>query len=265
MGNVLSKLKNGGLEAYFESDDPLSTAKPLAYTLYNLADGSIAHVSETTESTVTECMAENVECYLHRSEWEAVLDSLAPEARVILLPTTADTLVMADEVDSPPGPNTTLGNVLTFDTLSTGYPFRFLLRAPGSPSFTFDDREGNDYHDAFTFDQARSLSPGDVGNDENDDVEVQFPSWRANSAVLAFAMTVADNARQPGEYTAVDGTGGLSRQFDACVPDSPGTAEGFLGVISTVPLTRVFFNERGDTDNWDDIYIRDFQFGLLEW
>jgi hypothetical protein len=37
---------------------------------------------------------------------------------------------------------------------------------------------------------------------------------------------------------------------------------GFLGVVSTVPITSMLFNENNDGD---DIFVRDFEFGYLEW
>ena len=44
-------------------------------------------------------------------------------------------------------------------------------------------------------------------------------------------------------------------------PDCPETL-GFIGIVSTVPLKELYFNE----DNaGDDIFIRDPQFGILEW
>lgn len=152
--------------------------------------------------------------------------------------------------------------MLTFDSASTGYPFSFLLRAPVSDGFTFDDKEGSSYSDAFGgMDQARSLSVGDVDDYDNDDFEIQFPGYRANTAVFAVGITVGDNTAESGEFTAVDGTGGYTREMAGCVPDSPGT-HGFLGVLSTVPLHRLFFNENSGTD---DIFVRDLVFGVLEW
>lgn len=261
--DALAKLKEGGIRAYFESEDPITSAVPLSYTLYNLADGSIAQVSETTEYTMTECAADAMLCFLNESEWKAAMDSLAPSYRLIELPTTADTLVMADSVDSPPGHNGVLPPLLMFDSVNTGYPFSFFLRAPQAPQFTFYDMEGSPLDNAFPGDQARSLSVGDVNDWENDDFEFQVPEWRPGTALFGFGITVGDNSNESGEFTEAFATGGLSVKWgrDRCVPSSPGTP-GFLGVISTRPLTRVFFNERS---TGDDIFIRDPVFGVLEW
>ena len=261
---VLARLKNGGIRTYFESENPITSAVPLGYTLYNLADGSIAQVSETTEYTMTECPDRNILCFLNESEWKATMDTLAPSHQLIELPTTADTLMMADEVDSLPGENETLDRVLTFDSASTGYPFQFVLTAAASPHFKFDDKEGSDYHNAFPGDQARSLSPGDVDDYDNDDVEITIPVWRPGTAVFAIGMTVGDNTAESGEFTAAEGTGGFAKQMDGCVPNSPGT-NVFLGIVSTVPLTRMFFNERDGSNDYDDMFIRDLKFGVLEW
>lgn len=48
-------ITSGQLSDYFAADAPLTAARPLSYTVRNLADSSIASVSETTEYAINEC------------------------------------------------------------------------------------------------------------------------------------------------------------------------------------------------------------------
>ncbi len=48
-------ITSGRLGEYFAADAPLTSARPLSYTVRNLADNSIAKVSETTDYAITEC------------------------------------------------------------------------------------------------------------------------------------------------------------------------------------------------------------------
>ena len=56
--NAEALIRTGDFSAYFEEDAALTTARPLSYTVRNLADNTIASVSETTEYNVRECAAE---------------------------------------------------------------------------------------------------------------------------------------------------------------------------------------------------------------
>lgn len=48
-------ITSGRLREYFAADAPLTAARPLSYTVRNLADNSIAKVSETTVYAINEC------------------------------------------------------------------------------------------------------------------------------------------------------------------------------------------------------------------
>ena len=52
---ALALIRSNDLGAFFTEDAPLTTARPISYTIRNLADNSIAQVSETTEYNLTEC------------------------------------------------------------------------------------------------------------------------------------------------------------------------------------------------------------------
>ena len=53
--SALALLKSGSLSDFFDSDAPLTSAKPISYTVRNLADNTIAKVSETTNYNIREC------------------------------------------------------------------------------------------------------------------------------------------------------------------------------------------------------------------
>ena len=52
--HALSLIRSNDLSAYFSSDAPLTSARPISYTVRNLADNTIARVSETTEYDLRE-------------------------------------------------------------------------------------------------------------------------------------------------------------------------------------------------------------------
>jgi len=52
---TIAMIRSGDWSAYFTASAPLSTAEPLSYTFYNLADNSIASVSEATSYSVRTC------------------------------------------------------------------------------------------------------------------------------------------------------------------------------------------------------------------
>lgn len=53
--NTLDLISSGNLKAYFTTDAPLTSAKPLSYQLNFLGDNSVAKVSETTTYSMREC------------------------------------------------------------------------------------------------------------------------------------------------------------------------------------------------------------------
>jgi len=54
---VENLIRTGRLGDYFSADAPLTSARPLSYTVRNLSDNSIALVSETTTYNIRECQA----------------------------------------------------------------------------------------------------------------------------------------------------------------------------------------------------------------
>ena len=54
--SALALIRNNDLDAYFAQDAPLTTARPISYTVRNLADNVIASVSETTNYNLQACI-----------------------------------------------------------------------------------------------------------------------------------------------------------------------------------------------------------------
>ena len=261
---ALTGLKDGTLAAYFATDDALALAEPMAHTLYGLADGSVATVSETTTYDLAECSGVYATAYTNSTEWEnAVIDLVGDGHTIELLTHSANicSYTLEFENSSPPFPeNKGLGPTLTFDSFLTGYAFTFRLKALLG-NLVYDDYEGGPYRPAFGAYQERSLSIGEVDDQENDDFEIAVTSWNTNAAVFAIGITVGNNVPEYNEGATVDGVDGFHVVLPNSVPSCSGKA-GFLGVVASVPLTRLFFNENG-TGN--DIFVRDFRFGVLEW
>lgn len=59
-GAALSLIRNNDLGSYFAEDAPLTSARPISYTVRNLGDNSIASVSETTNYNLQQCIPESV-------------------------------------------------------------------------------------------------------------------------------------------------------------------------------------------------------------
>src|SRR5258705_136719 len=53
--NILDLITQGNLEAYFSTDAPLTTARPISYQLNYLGDNKLARVSETTTYDLDAC------------------------------------------------------------------------------------------------------------------------------------------------------------------------------------------------------------------
>lgn len=54
--HALSLIRENNLAAFFTNDAPLTSARPISYTVRNLKDNVIARVSETTEYNLKECV-----------------------------------------------------------------------------------------------------------------------------------------------------------------------------------------------------------------
>jgi hypothetical protein len=178
-----------------------------------------------------------------------------------LFETEAAHILFATEVDTLPSTNSFgLGRetgTLTFDRVATGLEWSFSVTAdetvdfPGSEAggFTYNDQEGGDIF------RTGALSPGDVGNFDNDDVTFRFLDGKP---IYGFGFDLLDSNVSTGEtLTVYDANDVLLAVFDL-PPGPPGVINNFfLGVTSTVPIGSISFDENSGSD---DIAIRDFRF-----
>ncbi len=73
---AIDLIRTGRLGEFFKDDAPLTTARPISYTLRNLGDNSIAKVSETTSYAIRECQAGVIQQFSNLAEWNrAVSDA----------------------------------------------------------------------------------------------------------------------------------------------------------------------------------------------
>lgn len=259
--SALALLRTGQLKDYFTTNDPITTAAPLAYALCNLADGSLAQVSEMTSFSIKQCGTPGATAYTNKTEWQMAIASMVGDGHIVYFPTTAENIALSNEETTPPASNHSMGAVLTFDSSRTHYPFTFRLRALASGhTLVFQDLESGPAFGGM--DQARGISIGDVDDGENDDFEIAIPIWHNNAAVFAIGISICDNNAESGEGGQVYGVNGFANASLAnSRPSSPGI-EGFLGIIATVPITSIRFNE---SDTGDDMFVRDLCFGVLTW
>lgn len=258
-------LEHGNIKDYFKSDVSLTSAEPIAYALFNLTDGSLAMVSETTEYDVHQCGGGEPVLYDDWQLWKDAVNAL--NLQYVEWPTTPGNIASSNEFTVPPVPNQGMGNLLTWESSKTGFPFTFHLYGPESGT------NGLVYKDYFAVivDQERSISIGDTRSDwdrDNDDFEVKITKWDSNCRVFAIGITVGHNGQEDAEFTEVSGLNGLYKKF-AKDPNNPlakyapacRTSIGFIGVVSKVALNKLFFDEHHTTDN---IFVRDPCFGYLE-
>ena len=76
-------------------------------------------------------------------------------------------------------------------------------------------------------------------------------------SLLAMGIWVGHSARESGETLRIYGEDGLFLQefTSGVLPHG----DQFMGVVSAVPLTRIYYNERA---GGDDICTQDFHFGV---
>jgi hypothetical protein len=192
-------------------------------------------------------------------DWAAAAGGATP----LVFDTTAANVALANEVASPPGVGAYLcgppGNPqpscqLSFEAVNTQLCRDFTLRSLQAGSgITFDDSQERSDSPAWQ----EALSIGDINDHPNDDFAFSFGT---GEPVHAFGFHFVDNQRQRDESLKVYGPGD---QLIAILPGhlapvSDGNRVAFVGIVSPLPITRVFFDE--DTSG-DDLAIRDFRFG----
>jgi hypothetical protein len=202
-----------------------------------------------------------VEVYLDKLMWQNKVMELAGDSAILEFPTTPTNVILANEVSSLRS-NLSLGTTITFDSANTNYPFQFYLQAM-SPGHTlvWDDLEGTDLHPATPAGyRDRTISVGDTDDAEDDDFELGTFDWAEGCKVLAIGIEVIDNAPEDSEYIAVHCVDTLLDSTFYVSLDCNGTAS-FLGIVSSEPILKIMFNEN---PNPDDMFVRDFYFGIIE-
>jgi len=249
-GNARDLIRTGDLGAYFMNDVDLTSALPVSYTIRNLANNSLAQVSETTDYEILECSTDAVAYYGDYDLWHNAVLQL-PDGVDLSQGLGVGEITDADEIPNDLGANINVGYTLTFPGTSTGLPLDFVFHSPYGP-MTYNDQEfSGSFHP--------SLSPGDVDNyGENDDFELTVTRVDPGYSILALGIWVGDNARESGETLRVYGENDLFlKEFTSGYLPHGGIQ--FMGMVSAVPLTRFYFNERA---GGDDLCTKDFHFGV---
>ena len=242
---VENLIRTGNLGEYFSADATLTSAVPLSYKLTNLADGSPAKVSETFVYDEVEC-SPSVQIFHDFYEWEQAANSLGAITRHF--DTSYDNVCLCEEHASMID-NMELGPRLTFLAPSPVPEISFLLEA-AQGYLTWNDNEGPE--------NQRLISIGDVDNYEEDDFLVEILATQCSDQMVAFGLEIHDNEREAGETIAVydlDGFQMAHLQGD----DIPDGSFRFVGIVSPLPFARFEFDEGIGKD---DLFIRDFRFGL---
>jgi hypothetical protein len=251
--HVLSFIRTGNLNEYFAAEAALTAAAPISYTLLNLADNSVALVSETTEYDVLECFTDAVVHYSDYDLWHSNVVG-TPGGQVETQMTTAEGVKMADEVNWIPANNNNLAtSQLTFTGTTTGLPLDFVVKALEGKGITFNDTK-------FPSGLFPMLSLGDANQPhrQNDDFDITV-TGTDSCTVFAMGTYVGHNDFVSGQESLhIYGKDDLPlAEFKSGLPD--GSGHVFMGVVSAVPITRLYFDE-GSGD--DDICIQDFFFGV---
>ena len=247
--NARNLIRTGNLGDYFMNDVALTSAVPISYTLRNLANNSLAQVSETTDYEILKCSTDAAAYFGDYDLWHNAVLQL-PNGEDLSQGLGADEITDATQVATTPEGNTPLGWNLTFPGMTTGLPLDFDFHTPYS-EMVYNDQE---FHWSFY----PCLSIGDVDNWDNDDFEVTVTRVDPGYSVQAMGIWVGDNRRESGESLRVYGENDLFLQeFTGGV--MPHGDLVFMGLVSAVPLTRFYFDEHGGDD---DIFTKDFHFGV---
>lgn len=248
-------LVSGSLGDFFKSDAPLTSAVPISYTLRNLSDNQVAKVSEVTSYNRVEYDSISVMYYGSEENWRD--DAQYSGMTLKEWDLNDQSLYLANESATfeyySSNGQTFLGNHITYSGDSTGFPFDFYLEnvavsasTPGSEyALVYNDQEGFSYG---------AISIGDIDNFQNDDFEIGV----TGTNVYAFGFYVEDNEAEAQEFLEVYAADGLQ---DCYIDQINDPINNFVGLISPVPLKRIWFNEGS---GGDDIAVKNFTFGVKQ-
>lgn len=255
---ALGFLREGNLGDFFENDAPLTTAVPISYTLRNLGDNNIAKVSETTNYDIVqyeEVGNEDIETYTNEGDWRSAVQNKMGLAK---WECTRENIMLADEHNDfyydTSSDQLFLYNPVTFSTANTGFPVGFYIenKDPLAQGY-MGALVNHDVEPNGSF-SIETISIGDIDNFENDDFEIGL----TGNNVYAIAIVLVDNEHDGGEFLevhAIDVDGVTNCQLGY----KTDIINGFYGIISPVPIKKIFFNE--GTAGGDDIALGDLSFG----
>ena len=255
---ALNFLRTGELGEFFRSDAPLTTAVPISYTLRSLVDNSIAKVSSTVAYDMVEYASPTIEIFKNKGNWESAMPYYLSEGP---WETTRANIVKANESEGFSYHSTGqiwMGKKITFSPDTTGMPFEFYLenKDPGLYEGHPEDHLGLVYEDS-EVEWPLTISIGDVDNYEDDNFEIGV----SGMSVFALGFTMVDNSASQYEYLKVyafDGTNECEVAYIMNGEVTGGFSSGFTGVVSPVPIKKIYFNEDADGD---DIGVKHFYFG----
>ena len=244
---ALNFLRTGQLGEFFKKDAPLTTAVPISYTLRNLRDNEIAKVSQTSEYEMEEYDSVSVKITKDIAEWRNLVQR---DMTMGTFETTQANMDLADESEDFILNNAQLwmGKRITFDGSNTGFPFTFYLECIEVDETTDYGLVWND--DEWSWDE--TISIGDINNFEDDDFEIGIREGN----VYALAFNMVHNEDYGGEFLEVHAEDATGECQIASKTDP--MKSGFIGILSPVPIKRIYFNEDA---GGDDIGIQHFYFG----
>jgi len=263
---ALDFLRTGQLGEFFKNDAPLTTAVPISYTLRSLVDNSIAKVSKTVEYDMVENVpiSEGLHFFKNQGNWETAFPYQAVKGEWL---TNRPNIWKANESANfyeAANNQIFMGLYISFSPENTGLPFSFYLENKdpalyyGHPQqhlgLVFEDKEGS----TSGLPWPNTISIGDIDDFEFDNFEIGV----SGNNVYGLGFNMVDNTNNANEYLKVFAHDGSTECEIAHIShsDAGGFSNGFLGVISPVPVSRIFFRENNDGD---DIGVRHFHFGYI--
>jgi hypothetical protein len=206
-----------------------------------------------------------VNWYLDKGQWTEMLRGYVGEDNILEFLTTRNNIVDANEVNSFPDSNFSLGPIISFDSAVIDFPFSFYLRTlAGSHNLVYDDREGTEldpvWPEGF---RERAISIGDVNDHEDDDFEIAITESDPNYKVVAIGFEIIDNSAEDGEYSrilSIENSTDTILDTTSFAPVESSSGGIFFGIVSSRPISKFIFNESSLAN--DDIAIRDFYFAV---
>ena len=253
---ALDYLRTGHLGEFFKYDAPLTTAVPISYTLRNVGDNTIAKVSETTNYNIIQYDDISVATYSNEGDWKNAVQSKMSYQKWVC---NYDNVLLADEHDifnTGTGGQHGLGKIITLHGDTDGpYPFTFYLESKDAAvpqgelgALVYDDHEVP----LIPVWPGEPISIGDYNNWVDDDFEIGVSG---SAKVYAIGFYIRGNYYSPTEYLEVHA---MDKNNQECqIKYYTDEIDGFFGIISPVPVKRIFFN----SSNSNDIALDDLFFG----